>query len=82
MGLSHINRVQRILLDHGALSVLEILDIIKSQTVQVPTARELNNILAKNPKMFFKAGRQRTKSAANVGYRVVVWAHVHSKEEE
>lgn len=82
MGLSHIQRVQQILLNHGPLTVEQILTIIKSQTVQVPSSRQLNNILSKNPKMFFKAGKEKTSTALHVPYNVIIWCHVNYEEEE
>lgn len=82
MGLSHIQRVQQILLNHGPLTVEQILAIIKSQTRQVPNSRQLNNILSKNPKMFFKAGKQKTSTALRASYHVIIWCHVNYEEEE
>jgi len=42
----------------------------------------VNNILSKNPKMFFKHGKTKTKSALNSRYEIIVWAHVNYQNEE
>ncbi len=82
MGLSHINRIQRILLDEGPMTVDQMISIIKGQTRQVPSSRQVNNILSKNPKLFFKHGKTKTKSTLNSRYEIIVWAHVNYRNEE
>lgn len=82
MGLSHINRIQRILLDLGPMTADEIMTNIQQQTSRAPTDKELNNLLSKNKKMFYKNGTTWKKSLIGSLYEVVIWAHVNHDEEE
>jgi len=82
VGLSHINRIQRILLDIGPMTVERLLEIIRSQTRQVPSSRQVNNLLSKNKKLFYEHGKERTSSALGSRYDVIVWAHVNYQNEE
>ena len=50
------------------MTVDQMISIIKGQTRQVPSSRQVNNILSKNPKLFFKHGKTKTKSALNSRY--------------
>tara|TARA_Y100000015_G_scaffold33625_1_gene33718 strand:+ start:190 stop:465 length:276 start_codon:yes stop_codon:yes gene_type:complete len=82
VGLSHINRIQRILLDLGPMTADEIMTNIQQQTSRAPTDKELNNLLSKNKKMFYKNGTTWKKSLIGSSYEVVIWAHVNHDEEE
>jgi hypothetical protein len=70
------NRVERILLEHGALTGMEILEVMPWKWT--PTQNQLSNTLAKN-NCFKKIGHKRIKGFVSGSYEVCVWAHVNDR---
>ena len=71
----------RILLNQGPMTVEQILDVIQSQTKQVPTRSQMNNFLSKNPQ-FEEIGRVKKYSELSGDYQIVVWGHVNYQAPE
>jgi len=80
---AHVDRISRILLNQGPMTAESILEVIRSQTKQVPTMRQMNNFLSKNPQ-FEEIGREKKHSELSGDYQIVVWGHVNYRipEEE
>ena len=78
---AHVDRIARILLNQGPMTVEQILDVIQSQTKQVPTRSQMNNFLSKNPQ-FEEIGRVKNYSELSGDYRIVVWGHVNYQAPE
>ena len=63
------------------MTVDQMISIIKGQTRQVPSSRQVNNIL-EEPETVLQARKTKTKSALNSRYEIIVWAHVNYQNEE
>ena len=77
--ISHIDRVQRILLDNGPMTMRQILEEFQKQTRRVPTRNRLGNILSKNPRCFYEHGKIAVKSTMGDYRDQIVWAHVNDE---
>ncbi len=70
------NRVERILLENGPLTTMEIISLFPWKWA--PTNNQLSNTLAKN-NCFKKIGLRRIKGFVSGSYKVCVWAHVNDR---
>jgi hypothetical protein len=75
VSVSHRNRIERVLLEKGALTAAQIIDVISSSFKQCPTMNQLTNLLFQDPR-FVKVGTTRINRILGGGYETTLWAHI------
>lgn len=71
-------RIVRVLQEHGPQTARHIREMLEFDYKYyiVPAPREMDNLLCKNPRFFYKFGMSKEIGIGNHGWNVIVWGLV------